>query len=188
MAIAHHCLACGMDLAPVRADRTNPYGLPLVHCPRCRTVVVRRRDPLIRLWRQVRRTGLVLGRLAFNVAVLSGCTVLSAVAIAGAVAAIRNALWEPYDNHTPRWVAGLAAVALVVVGAAVRLVLGHHRPWKVWLGFTAWLVVFLVAIPTAAMLAESSPERMSADLRRVIADERTTLVALSVPAASALLA
>ena len=46
MRYSHTCTSCGTELAHVRAVREPYYGLPIVTCPHCALVVVRRRHPL----------------------------------------------------------------------------------------------------------------------------------------------
>src|SRR5262245_7451405 len=55
MAIAQICLDCGLDLARIRIRQDPHYGLPIVHCPRCEAVSVRRVHPLAVAWKTIRR-------------------------------------------------------------------------------------------------------------------------------------
>jgi hypothetical protein len=183
MAIAHHCLACGTDLARVRVDRMNPYHLPLVHCPRCGTSAVRERDQLVALWRRVRRIVLAVGQMSVRVVFLVLCTFLSTMALFGGVASIMDWNREPSDGVAPHWLIALASAGLVLVGAAVATAFGHHPRFRAWLGFVLWWLFALVVVPALAVVLDAAPGRAAEDLRRLVRSEETVLaVLLFIPA------
>jgi hypothetical protein len=140
MPISHPCVSCGSDLAAVRA-RTEPhYGLPLVTCPACGDVFVRRPHPLSCRWRSILRGGGTLIVLALQLA-----------AVAGAVSLIASICIGIGDDVARGRLAGVPRRELVVVSFVAFIVvpialgawltggLHHWRRPVAWGVFTAVL-------------------------------------------------
>lgn len=81
MGIAHICLECGQGLARVRVQLDPHYGLPLVSCPRCHAVAVRRPSPAMKQWQAIKRSGLSFGALGLQAVVALALITLTILAI-----------------------------------------------------------------------------------------------------------
>jgi hypothetical protein len=143
MAISHLCISCGFDLARVRVRPDPFYALPLVICPDCGDAAVRRRHPMQQAWRTLLRLKTSLFALAFQLAMLIGCT-----AAVVAVSVLVGDAWAEGDLALPQReeviVAFLAfAVLPVVLGAWLTAGLGHLRGLHVWLGFSLLMLMLI---------------------------------------------
>ena len=153
MPLAHTCHGCGTSLYRVPARIDPVYGLPLVTCPACAGVVVRRKHPTRGTLRAVRlwwNSGL---SLALRLAVFAGL-VLGSVGMAdslrevfshigpGAVVAhalglradeVAMAQWAENDGRV--WVV-CATCWFALVGGVLIGGLGHiRRRWTILVGF-----------------------------------------------------
>ncbi len=159
MAIAHVCLECGLDLAQHRARIEPHYGLPLVTCSRCGRSEVRRRHPIQRRWRDIRRLTkslLVAAAQVVVILLLAGFTIMSANMHAKLIDPRRIMLLDDIGR-------AFAAIGLImlpiVTGAWLGSALNHWPRKTQWLGW----VVFVVAIGWIAPVAVHRMERVSPD-------------------------
>jgi len=163
MAISHVCLNCGRDLARVRASLDPAYRLPLVHCPTCPSVWVRRREPMAARFGAGRRVVRAGGALVLQLAAAWIILLVLAGSIAGVAHAMSearlgfvgaaHALWEGTpamgaprtDLHGDRGFVLAAGVigASIIAGAWLTATLRHARPWRVAL---FWPVVLVLAV------------------------------------------
>jgi len=143
MAISHVCLECGFDLAKVRAQRDPEYDLWIVRCPRCANCCARNPKLIGRAWHRILRVDMALSILlvqglllilfvSVNVAALNAATKLVDEATAG--------LWG--DNHTAVLI--IVLVTAVCTGAWLTAAFGHVARWRMWAGWSAILVVFVL--------------------------------------------
>lgn len=82
MARSHICLSCGLDVGRIAPVIDPLYGLPLVHCPRCAGVSVRRVADVRATWRWWRRVIAGVTYAAFH-AFLVGATSLIVIGALG---------------------------------------------------------------------------------------------------------
>ena len=161
MAASHICMSCGLDLARIQAVVDPHYGLPLVACPDCRAVAVRRTHWITARWRQAMRTFAAIRAILVRL--------LAAAALMGASVGLVLALeaWADERGETSvgvlpsillgdhvrasdddRIIAGLVVTAWVAVQAGVGVLLsvglGHWRSRVLaWGGWAAALVLLL---------------------------------------------
>jgi hypothetical protein len=143
MAISHLCLVCGMDLARRRAQRDPHYGLPIVTCPQCGAVAVRRTHPLQRHWRRFLRVKTSLGWFAFQLSALGG---LAALVVAVCVRFDGVLLRGGFDGGAGEaWFELFASFALlpIALGAWLTAGLAHWRRGVAWGAFAALTAVLL---------------------------------------------
>jgi hypothetical protein len=142
---SHVCHECCLDLARVRARPEPRYRLPIVTCPRCGTVHVRREHPIARR-----------GRAAARIALASVLVVVQLGLLAGLVAAA-TAVCVVFGDP-PRLRAGQVAVAFAIglgllpiaVGAWLTAGLPHWRRAVAFAAF-ALLVALLLAMDVVAL-------------------------------------
>jgi hypothetical protein len=160
MAESHVCMSCGLDLARIRAVVEPRYGLPVVACPDCRTVVMRRMDPMVAQWRRTMRVfaavRAMLVRVVAAVVLMSASVgvVLLLEAEANArgrrlfdlpVLLRRNQLGFSGDDWLGVWLFLASWIGVQAgVGVLLSVGFGHWRPRIfAWGGWAATLVLFL---------------------------------------------
>jgi hypothetical protein len=169
MAISQMCSNCGVDLARVRPQRDPHYRLPLVHCPTCAQVTIRRRHPLLQSWRTFRK---------IDVAVL----ILGFQFLAAAVAAVTALGFALNIDDIPRMLSDsrdrvviLIFYACICAFTGIWLTIGfrHLKRWQVWCG---WSVV-LALLSLLILVMFSVDNQMSYDDavagKRIMADLAT---------------
>lgn len=135
MAISHVCLSCGLDLARIRAAREPHYGLMLVRCPGCATASVRRRHPLVELWRSFRRFDWSVTVMAVNAALFGG---LAAGMLGGLLYVLKESADLPFVELWRRHWFGLGfslTVWPLAAGTWLTVGLGHWRRLAAWITF-----------------------------------------------------
>lgn len=148
MAIAHVCLGCGKDLARLRAAIEPHYGLPIVRCPTCGLVCVRRRHPQWRVWRSIIRVGSSLAALVLQLAAALILAVMT-IAFAGLILSTLTGEPPPIDRTSPRAMLLLAALVLAVSilnGVWLSAALGHVARRRAWIGWFLFLVSCLACL------------------------------------------
>lgn len=155
MAIAHVCLGCGADLARIHVIRDPHYRLPIVICPGCSHVCVRRVDPILQRWRTFQPAAAALCALSVQLLIV----LLLATATAGVVDAVPDILPAPIsgnvfdllDNQSI-WAMVVCVTLPVLTGIWMTTGLGHWRPWlarAVWglliAGLLSWDVLRLAS-------------------------------------------
>jgi hypothetical protein len=140
MPMAHVCAGCGENLARVRALIEPHYGLPLIVCPRCESPCVRRRHPIVAGWRAAWR----IMRVAFALVVrLVAIVLFFAVWMAFIVTlagTIESYGWQS-ALFTDREIIAVGIIGLpLVIGAVLRVLLYHLRPWLMWLLWAAFCI------------------------------------------------
>jgi hypothetical protein len=161
MARSHVCLACGHDLARIRAAPEPEYGWWIVRCPVCATVAVRRPHPAGRLLRWLIRldaavTGLVLRGIAGFVLAMTTAAVIQD--------GTRHLLGAQPLSGRPIEDLALLASAPILWGAWIRLSLHHwgiRRAWMAAILVPACIhVLFAASFPTTPMTLGSLPDRL----------------------------
>ena len=141
MAKAHVCMECGTDLARVRVQREPHYQLPLVVCPRCRAVSIRRCHPIIARYRHARLVALAVAAVIIQLGLIGLFTFLNMMA---AVTLMFSVL-EVSEHRSKEEIMMMGITALVVVpiatGAWLSVSFYHLRRWRVWLGWFAFMLV-----------------------------------------------
>jgi hypothetical protein len=152
MAMMHLCQNCGTDLAHRRARREPHYGLPIVRCPACARVAVRRRHPAIVWWRYTLRSDRSLRWLFTQIAVLgvlTAATIGTAWLLFERIQHPRGFVSRAQELGLPL---GLVAVTAIVTGAWLTVGLGHWRRSTRLVTWTIWIVAWGVfATATDAM-------------------------------------
>lgn len=171
MAISHICLACGLDLARVRLSDDPHYGLPLIICPQCCTVSVRRRPLAVLRWRQTWRAVRTLLAMLLQLALLGGLTALT-MALCMTAAHELAARRIPGPTNTIERIIFLGVVIGLSVGIGAWLTVGlaHWRRWIAWLSFFAWTAVLmamdvLIGPFAVRVLAQITDHHLSAPFR-----------------------
>ncbi|MCP3905550.1 MAG: hypothetical protein GY715_18140 [Planctomycetes bacterium] len=140
MVLSHVCVECGHDLARVRVRREAHYGLPMVRCPNCDTVAVRRMHPAWRAWRRFLRVKTSLGVLLLQLAALK-------FFVGGGVGLCEWWLLlvaDALDANAARpveWALPIAVTLLFAVGLGTWLTAGFAH-WRE--RFLPWLIYFLI--------------------------------------------
>jgi hypothetical protein len=153
MVISHVCVECGHDLARVRARHDPHYGLPLVHCPGCGKVTVRRMHPAWRAWRAFLRVKTSLGLVVFQLAAIVGF-VAGGIGISEAWGQlIEETQYLLPGEHFP-WAfpLGMTALFSVALGAWLTAGFAHWRarfaPWVIYFALGAGvLALAFIAVP-----------------------------------------
>lgn len=155
MAIAHICLQCGFDLARVRPVREPHYRLPIVTCPGCAAVVVRRVHPMSRGWKTFLRLDAVLRVLCVQLLFLISLSTLTTVA---SILIVHEQGLPARSAHAEElaWLYVLTfGVLAPITGAWLTAGFSHVRQhfavvWLAWLGVlfaeVFLFIVFCVAI------------------------------------------
>ena len=138
MAIAHVCLGCGVDLARTHVIRDPHYRLPIVTCPGCGEVCVRRVDPILQRWRAFQPVAVALCALLVQVLIVLSLATATALVIDAVpdllpVRISGNVFDLLYDQSFAAMVVGVTLP--VLTGAWMATGLGHWRPW---LARAAW--------------------------------------------------
>lgn len=140
---SHLCLECGGDLCRERAKPDPHYGLPMVVCPQCGTAAVRRRHPVERRLRSVRRVGTSLSTVALQLSLLVLLTVLVVLTCSEMRADLDLAAVVAGDPDA--LVAVLFGCVALPVGIGIWLTagFGHWPRGTPWLVFPLFPLVFL---------------------------------------------
>jgi FtsH-binding integral membrane protein len=145
MPLSHVCSECGLDLARLRAETEPRYSLPIVTCPRCGAVHVRREHPISGRGRAAARLVLAIVLLLVQIGLLGGLAAAATAACVGFA--------DP-----PPLRAGQAAIVIIVglillplaVGAWLTAGLAHWRRAAALTSF-ALLVAMLLGMDTVAL-------------------------------------
>ncbi len=138
MVLSHVCVECGHDLARVRVRREAHYGLPIVRCPNCETVAVRRMHPAWRGWRSFLRVKTSLAMLVAQIAALAFFIGAGAGLCEWWAELFRDAL-APRSTASVEWTLpiGVTLLFTVCVGAWLTVSFAHWRdrflPWLVYI-------------------------------------------------------
>ena len=155
MAIAHVCLGCGADLARIHVIRDPHYRLPIVTCPGCGEVCVRRVDPILQRWRTFQPAAAALCILLVQVLIVLSLAPATALVIDVVpdilpVPISGNVFDLLYDQSIAAMVVGVTLP--VLTGIWMTTGLGHWRPWlarAVWglliAGLLSWDVLRLAS-------------------------------------------
>ncbi|MCH8314900.1 MAG: hypothetical protein IIA64_02910 [Planctomycetes bacterium] len=155
MAIAHICLGCGADLARIHVIRDPHYRLPIVTCPGCGEVCVRRVDPILQRWRTFQPAAAALCILLVQVLIVLSLAPATALVIDVVpdilpVPISGNVFDLLYDQSIAAMVVGVTLP--VLTGVWMTTGLGHWRPWlarAVWglliAGLLSWDVLRLAS-------------------------------------------
>ena len=162
MAISHVCLGCGRDLARVRPVRDPAVGWPIVRCPACDRVSIRRRHPVGQLLRWLIRLDAALTGVV--VRLLSGFVVA-----AGASATLRFLLEADSSQFreptVPVQVIALMILSLVGLGTWVALAIAH---WRWWIAFPVTLLGLCAIQLTADLDIAARPAKISSLPARIV--------------------
>ena len=155
MSIAHICLGCGADLARIHVIRDPHYRLPIVTCPGCGEVCVRRVDPILQRWRTFQPAAAALCILLVQVLIVLSLAPATALVIDVVpdilpVPISGNVFDLLYDQSIAAMVVGVTLP--VLTGIWMTTGLGHWRPWlarAVWglliAGLLSWDVLRLAS-------------------------------------------
>ena len=154
MAIAHLCLTCGTDLARTRPRREPYYGLPIITCPKCAAVSVRRVHPIWSRWKNFRRVDAALRILATQLILAALLAVISTMLCISLLIALAGELRGKPEDHLG-WVLFCSFAIAPVTGTWLTAGFSHLQRWRVWLGW--WLFMVLLLIITA-VICDSSDE------------------------------
>lgn len=132
MAIAHVCLGCGADLARIHVIRDPHYRLPIVTCPDCGEVCVRRVDPILQRWRTFQSFAVALCALLVQLVIV----LLLAPATALVIDAVPDLFPLRISGNVFDLLYNQSIAAMVVcvtlpvlTGVWMTTGLGHWRPW-----------------------------------------------------------
>jgi hypothetical protein len=141
--ISHICTRCGVDLARVRPTIDPQYALPLVTCPRCAQVAVRRHHPLPLTARRAWRAAWAVVALLVQMSLVVLITVLSLERIHRLAEFVERSLGGLRLHREDA--VGLAVFAGigVVVGVWLTAGLSHWRRASAFVGWGLWLVVWI---------------------------------------------
>lgn len=146
MGIAHICLECGQGLARVRVQLDPHYGLPLVSCPRCHAVAVRRLSPAMKQWQAIKRTALSFGTLGLQVVVALAIITLTITAIIS----LERGEFRLGRASPPReyyfGVAMLLGVLPLFTGAWLTFAFGHMKLRFALIGWVSVIIAGLLVI------------------------------------------
>lgn len=144
---SHVCLACATELGRLRTVREPRYGLPILRCPTCRRVHVRRRHPLESMWRRVLRLDAALLGLFLQLAF--GSVLIAAVAADAIELQRLLRKWLVFDVVPRRgeiaFATGFQLLLATALGAWMTAGLAHWRWWLRPIG------VLAIALPLAWM-------------------------------------
>jgi hypothetical protein len=162
LAIAHVCMACGIDLARVRGAFDPRFRLPVVVCPRCRRAVVRRRRTVPLVARLARRLVTAGATLAVQAVLILFLTAM----VCGSILALDNALiyrsTDFFTKERPGELIGLA-ISSLLAGIWLTAGLGHLSRRKAWTAWMLWLVFWLIVVSAVIAVLDvvvSRPEAL----------------------------
>jgi hypothetical protein len=141
MAIAHICLACGWDLARVRVQTEPHYGLPIVICPRCDAVSVRRVHPIWKTWKTLRRIDWALTVLLAQIVLALGLTAANLVGAVSLAAALHRLIGTGAGRDIWWFLLVPTLVIAPITGAWLTAGFSHLKANRVWLGWVMWLLI-----------------------------------------------
>ena len=205
MSIAHTCLRCGLNLAPIAAPLDPIYRLPIVVCPECREPSVRHSDghrvvprEIDRLRRAIRNTAFSLFGLCVAVGSTIGATAillasahdagLQPIEIAAMIARVM-----PRDGRYEDWASSSSPIGMLAwfimsagVGTYLTAALPHLSRRRFLLVFGAVTLVALFTYGTIEQIDEYSVRPMISPIQFEYPEELKILANLPLTAAGAL--
>lgn len=188
MAIAHLCIRCGWDLARMRPVREPHYGLPVVTCPRCSRVTLRRRHPIWQRWHEFRRVDWSLTVVAIQVILLLTLGTITTFCIPAvllnAAPLIGSELFKGRrsDEHEIRlfawlcfWVFGVLGP---ITGAWLSAGFSHLRRWKVWASWAGFMLLIQLVLAGYFIVASSDADVFELGLQRTVVFDRTRIAVI----------
>ncbi len=174
MPLPHFCEHCGFDLTRVRPQRDPVYQLPLVFCPHCETACVRRRHPLNRRWRQIRRALASCWVLAWQLLLLWSLPG-ALVALALLLAELRAEGELHARSMGAMFSLGMSVGLSIFAGMWLTLGFAHWRRWVVWLTWSGVLSLVMLGSHVAIAGAHHSVGSLSELLTAALAEHEEFL-------------
>ena len=170
MAIAHICLNCAKDLARQPAIVDPHYSLPLVICPDCNKASVRRPNYYSAKYKSLLRIITVFLTLLVQtlfIIALAGATVAWVFLIGDIIFSMNDA--ELSRLHVTNIIIAFALTS-IATGAWLTAGLGHIPKFKVWIGWSVFLVFVTSIALTIYLLSElnGAPNLASAAILAVL--------------------
>ena len=171
---SHVCIACGQDLAQLRAPPDAHYGLPVVVCPVCAQACVRRPYGGMARWRSTVRLWRTSMGLVIRLVLLALFTIATVFFSGSIGAGLQSVLgrapiitllsmdarqqarlmhWYEYEGI---WMVPIWLIVSVCVGVVIGLAFPHWRArwWPIGVGAVVfiplWAAVFLLTAETWA--------------------------------------
>ncbi len=155
MAISHVCLRCGFDLARSRALLDPFYRIPIVRCPRCQSVQVRRKHPLLKYQQNPGRAVHLIIQFTWKALVIYAVSFALYYMMRGLIPQWRS-LWvvyfdtnfrDPdliYDFFLNKIAPLISWLCAAVAGGAIVTGLLHH--WKPRLAWAIWFCYLMLLV------------------------------------------
>lgn len=145
MPSGHVCIQCGEDLSRLRVKREPHYGLPVITCPSCGVVVVRREHPLRAWWKRAMRMDAMLTALLLHGVMIAACTVVAIGQIDFLGQAIKTVGFvTALEANTADFIATFILTPMLL-GAYLTAGFVHWRrrwlPWPIAFGFLSVLLL-----------------------------------------------
>jgi hypothetical protein len=135
-------MSCGYDLARERVSRDPHYDLPMVKCPRCRTLAVRTIPQIVTAWKRFVRLDWTMSTLLVQ-CIACGLITLGMTICTVTACELYTSLAEGMVPNNDRLInAGIAVVLFAGVIGTWLTVAFHHWPrglqWPVW--WCVWII------------------------------------------------
>lgn len=163
MAISHICHPCGYDLAHEHPHDERHYGLRVIRCPQCAAVSVRRRHPLVNIWRGILRFDVAAGLLVIAMLMVPAMVLLTLSSMAGVIQISRDIMLRA-GPATDGLTAELIFVIIVMIGGTGLLIGGWltvafaHWGQRQVIAWLAWMCAILVILMGIAAIPAMLPE------------------------------